>query len=54
VVTDVKEGQVVTNENVRAIRPGGGCPPKLLDGMLGKRFLQNYASGTQMTPELVR
>ena len=53
VVKDVKEGQVVTNENVRAIRPGGGCPPKLLDGMLGKRFLQNYASGTQMTPELI-
>lgn len=53
VVKDVKEGEEVTHENVRAIRPGGGCPPKLLDDMLGKRFLQNYASGTQMTPELV-
>ena len=54
VVQDVKVGDVVTHENVRAIRPGGGCPPKLLGAMLGKRFVANLATGTPMSPELLK
>jgi N-acetylneuraminate synthase len=54
VVQDVKTGDVVTHDNVRAIRPGGGCPPKLLEAMLGKRFVANFASGTPMSPKLLR
>jgi pseudaminic acid synthase len=53
VVRDVVIGEVVTHENVRAIRPGGGCAPKLLDGMLGKKFVNNVLTGTAMSPELV-
>ena len=53
VVKDVKAGEVVTRENVRAIRPGGGCPPKLLDAMLGKRFQKDNKIGTPMSPELI-
>lgn len=54
VVKDVSAGDTVTHENVRAIRPGGGCPPKLLDNLLGKRFIKSQAAGTPMTPELIR
>jgi N-acetylneuraminate synthase len=54
VVKDVKTGDVVTNENVRAIRPGGGCAPKLLDGMLGMKFTKNSRAGTPMEPNLLQ
>jgi N-acetylneuraminate synthase len=53
VVKDVKAGDVATLENVRAIRPGGGCAPKLLDEILGKKFRKDLAIGTPMTLELV-
>ena len=54
VVNDVKAGDTVTQKNVRAIRPGGGCSPKLLDGMMGKKFSGDFKRGTPMTPELLR
>lgn len=53
VVKDVKAGEEVTQENVRAIRPGGGCAPKLLDAMLGKSFQKDNKIGTPMSPELI-
>ena len=53
VVKDVVIGEVVTHENVRALRPGDGCAPKLLEGMLGMKFVRNLTAGTPMTPELV-
>ena len=53
IVKDVVAGDLVTQENVRAIRPGGGCAPKFKDGMLGKKFLDSHAAGTPMAPELI-
>jgi pseudaminic acid synthase len=54
VVKDVKAGEVVTNENVRAIRPGGGCAPKLLEYMLGRNFSADLQAGTPMSLELLK
>jgi pseudaminic acid synthase len=54
VVTDVKAGEIVTHENVRAIRPGGGCAPKLLDNLLGRYFSGDFVAGTPMSPELIK
>jgi N-acetylneuraminate synthase len=54
VVRDVKAGDVVTHENVRAIRPGSGCAPKLLGGMLGRNFCADFKAGTPMSTELIR
>ena len=53
IVQDVLAGEIVTLENVRAIRPGGGCGPNLLEEMLGGEFKQNYPAGTPMAPELI-
>jgi pseudaminic acid synthase len=53
VVKDVVAGEVVTHENVRAIRPGGGCSPKLLEEMLGMRFVCDLIAGTPMSRELL-
>ena len=54
IVQDVIAGDYVTQENVRAIRPGGGCAPKLLDGMLGKKFRSDFVSGTPMSQQLIK
>lgn len=54
IVRDVIAGEAVTQENVRAIRPGGGCSPKLFEGMMGKKFCGDFLKGTPMTPELLR
>jgi len=53
VVKDVKAGETVTQENVRAIRPGGGCSPKLFDDMIGMKFRGDFLKGTPMTSELL-
>lgn len=52
VVQDVSAGDQITLENVRAIRPGGGAPPKLLDQLLGKTFLANHSAGTPVSIEM--
>jgi pseudaminic acid synthase len=48
VVKDVKAGDIVTLDNVRAIRPGGGCAPKFLDEIVGKKFKSSQSLGTPM------
>ena len=50
IVNDVKKGDLITNENLRAIRPGEGCSPKFLSSLLGKHFTNNYTVGTPMDP----
>ena len=53
VVTNVKAGEIVSHENVRAIRPGGGAHPRILDLVIGKKFKSDYALGTPMSTALV-
>lgn len=49
VVQDARSGEVVTSENVRAIRPGFGLPPKFLDQVLGVRFSRDVRAGDPLT-----
>ena len=51
IVKDVKAGDLLTLENVRAIRPGEGCSPKFLDQLLGKRFSTDAKIGTPLRVE---
>ena len=53
VVKDIKAGEVLTSENVRAIRPGLGLPSKYLDVVLGRSVIQNVNKGTALTWELL-
>ncbi len=48
IVKDVKIGELVTNENVRSIRPGFGMHPKFLPKVLNKKFLENFDAGTRL------
>ena len=48
IVKNVKKGELITSENLRAIRPGAGCSPKYLPNLMGKYFTEDYCLGTPM------
>lgn len=54
IVSDVKAGDVITDENVRSIRPGFGLHPRFLKGIKGKVFLKDYEKGTRMSMKYVK
>jgi len=45
VVKDIKKGEIITEENVRSIRPGFGLHPKHLDKILGQELKVNLKKG---------
>lgn len=50
---DLQEGDVLTAENLRAIRPGYGLPPKFIDRLMGKRVATAIKRGTPMDWSLI-
>ncbi len=48
VVKDVKAGELISEQNIRAIRPGGGIKPKYLPQFIGKKFLKDTPAGTPL------
>lgn len=53
IVKDVAAGEALTAENVRAIRPGLGLPPKHLDQVLGRTARQPIARGTPLSWDIL-
>lgn len=53
VVDDVRAGDVITEKNVRSIRPAGGLEPRYLDVVLGRTFSQDVKRGTPLSWDLV-
>jgi N-acetylneuraminate synthase len=53
IVRDMKAGEVLTKENVRAIRPGNGLPTKYLEQLLGKTVKKDVKKGTPVTWDLL-
>lgn len=49
VVQDLKAGDILSRQNVRAIRPGLGLPIKFLDIVLGKRVRVDAQRGTALS-----
>ena len=45
VIKDIKKGEIITEENVRSIRPGFGLHPKYLDRILGQKSIVNLNKG---------
>lgn len=54
IVKPVKAGELLTRDNVRAIRPGYGLAPKHLEQLLGCRAARDAAPGTPLAWELVQ
>ena len=53
VAEDVKAGEAFTERNVRSVRPGDGCEPKLLPVILGRTAARDLAKGMPMRMEYV-
>ena len=51
VVQDIKAGEIITNKNVRSIRPGFGLAPKFYEQVLGRTVLRNISRGTPLLLE---
>ena len=53
VITDIKKGEIFTENNVRSIRPGYGLPTKFINEILGKKAKSDIKKGTPMNWDLV-
>jgi N-acetylneuraminate synthase len=53
IVKDMKAGEYLSPENLRAIRPGFGLPPKYLPILLGKCLARDVKMGTPVSWELL-
>jgi len=54
VVKDIKAGEILTEENVKSIRPGYGLHPKYLKDVLGKKARKDIKKGTPLNWELIK
>lgn len=54
VAKDMKAGDVFTPDNLRAVRPGLGLPPKYYDILLGQSIAQDAKQGTPVNWNLVK
>jgi N-acetylneuraminate synthase len=50
---DIKQGEVLTKDNLRAIRPGLGIAPKYFKHVLGKRIKQDAKRGTPLNWDMI-
>ncbi|MBI5809282.1 MAG: pseudaminic acid synthase [Ignavibacteriales bacterium] len=53
VVKDIEKGEILTNDNVRSIRPNYGLAPKYLKDVLGKKAKSKIEKGTPLTWDLI-
>ena len=53
IVQELKAGDLLTAENVRAIRPGLGLPTKYMDVVLGRKLKFDAVIGTAVTWEMI-
>jgi N-acetylneuraminate synthase len=49
VVNDVEKDQIFSRSNIRAIRPGSGLPPKMMDEVIGLRATRDIKRGTPLS-----
>ena len=51
IARDLAAGDTLTSDNLRAVRPGHGLPPRFLEQLLGKRVNRALAAGTPVAWE---
>ena len=54
VVADMKAGEVLSEKNMRAIRPGSGLPPKCHKEIIGRKVTKDVKRGTPITWDLLQ
>ena len=50
---DIAEGEAITRDNIRSIRPGHGLPPRELPALLGRLARTRITRGTPLAWELI-
>jgi len=53
VTEDVKRGDVLTDKNIRSVRPGYGLHPKYYKEVLGKKFSIDVERGTRLSLNII-
>ncbi len=53
VAEEMKSGEILNKNNLRAVRPGYGLQPKYYEILLGKKVNQNVKKGTPLSWELI-
>jgi len=53
IVEDMKSGDIISPQNMRAIRPGFGLPPKFADIVMGRAVSKDIKRGTSLTWDLL-
>jgi N-acetylneuraminate synthase len=53
IAKDMKAGETITREHIRAIRPGKGLAPKYMDLLVGKKVAKDVAKGTPVSFDLL-
>lgn len=48
ITQNVKKGELITNDNIKSVRPGYGLHPKYLNYVLGKKFNANFEKGDRL------
>lgn len=51
---NLKKGEIISNKNVRIIRPGFGLQPRFLEKILGKTVIKNISKGTPVSWPLIK
>lgn len=54
IVKDLQAGDVLTSDNVRAIRPGLGLPVKFIEIVCGNRINKDVRRGTALTWDMIK
>lgn len=53
-VADIKKGEIITDDNMRSIRPAYGLKPKYYDSLIGKKALEDIPRGTPLSWEMIK
>ena len=53
IAEDMKKGDVLTEKNLRIVRPGLGLEPKFFDILLGKRVMKDVSKGTRVEWDII-
>lgn len=53
ITANVKKGSVISEENIKSIRPGHGLHPKHFDEVIGKKFNADVSIGMPLSWELI-
>ena len=54
VAEDIKAGEVITEKNVRSVRPGYGLHPKFMSEILGKTAVRDLEMGERFLLEMIK